>query len=50
MDIPRKMSNEESKFVAGVIVTERALAIANANHNIAKVQLEKYHERRAKSL
>lgn len=31
--IPDKMSNEESKYVARVLVAERELAIAQANHS-----------------
>jgi hypothetical protein len=42
--IPEKMSNEESKFVARVLVAERELAIAQGKHYGAVNALRRYYE------
>lgn len=38
------MTNEESKYVAGVVIAEREAAIANAKLFAAKNRLKKYYE------
>lgn len=44
--IPDKMSNEESKFVARVLVAERELAIAQGKHYGAVNALKQFYKER----
>ena len=43
--IPEKMGNEESKLVAGIVVAERKLAIAESNHQSAVLRYENFKKR-----
>lgn len=42
MKIPKEMDNEESKFIAAVIIAERNLKIAKADLFSSKNKLKKY--------
>lgn len=44
MIIPEKMSNEESKVVAAVVVAEREHAIAHAKLFAARNKLKRFYE------